>query len=227
MEYLSNLLFAGGPTMQGVIVGLILVISGVFYFWAAKRHFLRPESGASSRDLRKMKLIVQLAGAFYWLHLILILRNPDVSSVRFAASIAIGIAALALFASAIHATRANGLFLAFATRGPERIVDTGAYRITRHPFYVAYTLTFLMGCCFTLHVAAFLSTAVMMVFYRLAALDEEKRLLSSKLAPEYKAYSARMRLFGLWRERSSHGTQNLDHAEDLDRAVSADRLKRE
>lgn len=100
-----------------------------------------------------------------------------------------------VFRSAIKATAAHKLSLAFSTDVPTGLNQSGIYRRVRHPFYLAYALTWLGAVVGTLHLGAVLTLVVMLGFYVTAARREERKFLSSPLADAYREYQGRAGMF--------------------------------
>jgi protein-S-isoprenylcysteine O-methyltransferase Ste14 len=77
---------------------------------------------------------------------------------------------------------------AFAAAPPPKLVVDGAYRVLRHPFYVAYLLAFAAGAAFAGVWWAWAVPTWMLVVYRSAARHEEAVMLASPLGNEYRRY---------------------------------------
>jgi protein-S-isoprenylcysteine O-methyltransferase Ste14 len=100
-----------------------------------------------------------------------------------------------VFRAAVNATARHKLSLAFSGDVPTQLNQSGIYGRVRHPFYLAYTLTWLGAVIGTLHPGSVLALAVMFTFYLTAALHEERKFLASPLAAEYRAYRGRTGMF--------------------------------
>lgn len=100
-----------------------------------------------------------------------------------------------IFRSAIRATAAHKLSLAFSTDVPTGLNQSGIYRRVRHPFYLAYALTWLAVVVGTLHPCALLALALMLGFYLTAAQREEGKFLGSPLAAAYRDYQGQSGMF--------------------------------
>lgn len=120
----------------------------------------------------------------YW-RIYVFLRPPwtYLGLVPIAASIALGLWAFV------------GLLRAKTTVKPFRqasaLVTTGAYRISRHPIYLAYALGLLGACIMMGVVANLLVVAAFVVAAELLYVRPEERVLARKFGDEFKAYSAR------------------------------------
>lgn len=104
-------------------------------------------------------------------------------------------ASQSLFHSASRATEARRLSLAFSTDLPAHLNDAGPYRLVRHPFYLAYIVTWSAVALTSQHPAAFTALFVTTLLYALAALREERKFLRSPMAAAYRAYQRRVGMF--------------------------------
>lgn len=100
-----------------------------------------------------------------------------------------------LFRAALRATRQKPLSLAFSTDLPVFVNQSGPFRRIRHPFYAAYSLTWLAAWIITGHLAAAAILALMSTFYLAAALQEEHKFLRGPLAADYLAYRQHTGMF--------------------------------
>ncbi len=112
-----------------------------------------------------------------------------------AAGFVLLVASQLVFRAAVWATAAHKLSLAFSSDVPTRLNQSGIYRRVRHPFYLAYTLTWLAVVVGTLHPGALLMLIVMLGFYLTAARREEKKFLGSPLAAAYRDYQGQAGMF--------------------------------
>ena len=115
-----------------------------------------------------------------------------------------------VFRAAAKATAQNKLSLAFSSDAPTQLNQTGIYQRVRHPFYLAYTLTWLAVAVATRQAGAFAALAVMLAFYIAAARREEKKFLGSPLATDYRAYQNRAGIF--FPKYSSRQPQPIEQA---------------
>ena len=100
-----------------------------------------------------------------------------------------------VFRAAVNATAQHKLSLAFSSDVPTQLNQTGIYRRVRHPFYLAYTLTWLAAAIATRQVGALVALVVMLTFYITAAGREERKFFGSQLAADYRAYQNRAGMF--------------------------------
>ena len=98
------------------------------------------------------------------------------------------VASLLLFWWAIHANRLQPLAFAGADGQPERLVMHGPYACIRHPFYTSYLLGWLGLILYTPCLFSGGILLLMGVLYRHQAIKEERLILQSPLAAEYRAY---------------------------------------
>jgi len=148
--------------------------------WAMLRHFQpagKPKPG--------MIVTGTIVPAFAALHLAALLMRP---AARPMPAIALYAASTALFWSAIAATRGRRLAACFQRHVPLRLVRTGPYRSIRHPFYTAYTLTWIAGFVATGWWPLALTAIFMASLYRYAACEEERCFLESPIHEEYRRY---------------------------------------
>jgi protein-S-isoprenylcysteine O-methyltransferase Ste14 len=100
-----------------------------------------------------------------------------------------------MFAAAIAASRKAKLRFAFDPAHPHGLVDSGPYRLVRHPFYVSYLLFWAGWAIATWSAVAVGPPLVFLVLYMLAARMEERNFASSPLAAEHNAYKKRVGFF--------------------------------
>ena len=167
-----------------VSVDLGLALNFVFLgagAWASARHFTRSEREPTGATLLTIATVVGTAlNVWHTLH------HPDAAAGLDAdVAIAISLAAFVLFFAAIHATRHQGLSLAFSDRTPGSVINGGIYNVIRHPFYASYILYWLSWLPLTsLDPVACALAALMIGAYTIAA-GKEERLLVARLGPSY------------------------------------------
>ena len=81
---------------------------------------------------------------------------------------------------------------AFATAAPSELVTSGPYRYVRHPFYLAYLLGFCAASALAGEWFAWCVPVWMAGVYLAAARHEERVILSSPLAEQYRHYARRV-----------------------------------
>lgn len=72
---------------------------------------------------------------------------------------------------------------------PQTIVTAGPYRIIRHPFYTGFLLVMISAVLALPHWSALAVLAYTLVALNVTAVREERRLSSSELGREYRAYA--------------------------------------
>jgi len=88
--------------------------------------------------------------------------------------------------------------IAFTPGAPAVLVTTGAYRVARHPFYLAYLL-FWGGVAVVAPFASGLPIFVVMsILYARTAVYEEAGIMRSPLASDYTEYRSRVGMFFIW-----------------------------
>jgi protein-S-isoprenylcysteine O-methyltransferase Ste14 len=104
--------------------------------------------------------------------------------------IAIGLLAgsIALFRSAVVACGGRTLTAIFERDLPRALVQSGPYRLIRHPFYASYMLFWFAGWIASASTAALVSAFVMLAVYAGAIRAEERKFAASSLASEYAIY---------------------------------------
>jgi protein-S-isoprenylcysteine O-methyltransferase Ste14 len=100
-----------------------------------------------------------------------------------------------MFWSAAAAHGRNRPCVAFSTDVPERLVESGPYRLVRHPFYSAYLLAWIAGAAVTATPWLLATAGVMGLVYLTAARAEEAGFLASRVAEQYRSYQRRTGLF--------------------------------
>jgi hypothetical protein len=90
-----------------------------------------------------LRLIKYVGAAMLALSCVVHLTSQDVPTAARLAGAGLFVLALALFWAAIQVHRRRPPYLAFSPFTPEHIVETGPYRLIRHPFYAADALSTL------------------------------------------------------------------------------------
>ncbi len=100
-----------------------------------------------------------------------------------------------LFWSAIQASRAVTLLLAFDPGNPLSFISSGPYRHVRHPFYVSYAIFWGGWAIAVWSVWALLPFLIMLSVYVGAARDEERKFALTGMAADYADYRRRTGFF--------------------------------
>jgi protein-S-isoprenylcysteine O-methyltransferase Ste14 len=141
------------------------------------------------------KVILLCASLFAFIHLWLLWRTP-VHSHKFANVASLSyIAGLIIFLSAKKAIATYRSTLSFAPDLPSWMLNKGIYSRIRHPFLLAFCLTWLGGVLEAHCLRTTVSTAIMLCVYWLAAKRQEHKYESSMLAAEYRSYKSRTGMF--------------------------------
>jgi len=76
-----------------------------------------------------------------------------------------------------------------------RIVTKGPYGLVRHPFYVSYILAWVGSAWLFNHPILWLTAGYLGVFYVLSAQKEERFILASEQAEQYRCYQQKAGMF--------------------------------
>lgn len=99
---------------------------------------------------------------------------------------------LTLFLSAIEAARRTPMTRTFVYEPKcDTVLQTGPYRVIRHPIYLSYSLAWLAAPVATHSVFLGVTAVVMIGCYVASAQEEERLLATGKSAAEYEKYRAR------------------------------------
>lgn len=175
--------------MKAVVL-MVALSCFVSFAWAMKRFFTKPDGKTSG-----MQAIYMLGTVFSLLHLGLIFFLYRFSPWTTLGGLALYAASLALFWWAVQINRSAPLSFAFSRDQPQHLVVAGPYRHVRHPFYTAYTLTWLAGAVVIPAPWLLLSVLVMFYFYWQAARQEEIKFGASEFAEAYRDYQGRTGMF--------------------------------
>jgi len=100
--------------------------------------------------------------------------------------------ALILFWWSIRTTRA--LDFAFSSK-VGAIVTTGPFGLVRHPFYTSYILVWLVASLLFRSAALWITLMYLITFYYLSARREERIILESDQAENYRLYQNKVGMF--------------------------------
>jgi len=112
--------------------------------------------------------------------------HVGLDSLAIAASAASGL----LFVWAVRTVGLQRLTAVFSDDSPAELIVSGPFRFVRNPFYVSYLLVYLQALVASRSWWAALPLVGMGCLYYRAALLEEKKFLSSRLAMKYRRYTA-------------------------------------
>ena len=165
---------------------LLALALGTFVLYAgAIKSFFSRAHGVDAR----MKALQWAGTVSALLHLYSLYAIDQQGMIISAAAAVLYFIALAIFVMAKRAAGPGSLTLAFSGDRPNRLIKDGIYRYVRHPFYLAYIVTWTAGIVAALNPLTVVSTVVMVCFYISAARMEEQKFLLSELAPEYRSYA--------------------------------------
>jgi protein-S-isoprenylcysteine O-methyltransferase Ste14 len=154
------------------------------FTWALRGHFRR--EGPIPLGMRLLSA-ASLAGFCLYLCR---LRQVHPPPGLLLSGLALFALSLCVFWWAVASTRAARLHLAHSDADPQFLTTSGAYRLIRHPFYVAYMI-FWLATALSAGGAQWLVTAVLVTWYVQIARYEERRFGASAMDDAYRAYRER------------------------------------
>lgn len=158
--------------------------AGLWYTFAIPFHFRRPAGSVTPpRLLVLLALGVTVGGAAT----ALTLAEPRPLAVCLAASLLV-LSSSILFWRALRASQRQELFVAFSRSGPNSLLRTGPYAYIRHPLYCSYVLFWLGVAVQASSISVIPLVACLIALYIVAAREEERHILGSRLATEYIMY---------------------------------------
>ncbi|MBS0367466.1 MAG: isoprenylcysteine carboxylmethyltransferase family protein [Proteobacteria bacterium] len=174
--------------MKVLLVSLALISFGIYTH--AIRYLFSRAGGVAPR----MK-VLQLLGTISAIVQIIALAASTPTTPRFAAAMILYGGGLLVFFWARRSLAGRRFALAFSPDDPGTLVTSGIYRYVRHPFYLAYTLTWVAGVAAAPSLWTGITAGCMVAMYVYAARTEESRFKLSGAAEEYEAYRSRAGLF--------------------------------
>lgn len=174
-------------------MNLIAIAAGVLSFTvygvAMRRHF-RIVDRVPAR-MRVTGILFLTVGAAH----VATLALTPLDAPRLLAGLSVYISALAIFTAAARSSGRKQLTVAWTPDAPTALICDGVYAEIRHPFYVAYCLTWFAGALTTWS-AVLLMTAVLMTgVYVTAARFEEAKFVASPFADSYARYRRQTGMF--------------------------------
>lgn len=158
------------------------------FCWGLLRHFRT--SGTTPLGMRLIGALSLLAFAWFARDVVDGPLGP-----AWPAAASLMAVAFALFVTAVRASTAARLTVAFATDQPQVLLEHGPYRLVRHPFYSAYMTFWLASALARPGWAPWLVAAAFCVIYWRAGRHEETKFERSQLAMPYAAYRRRTGMF--------------------------------
>ena len=173
------------PAFAVFALGLVCFAA---FSWGVKGHFRR--TGPVPAGTMLISLLT--VGGFAWFALRLVFSAPGAA---WPLALLLFAAALALFGWTIRATSQTPPTLAFDTDKPSFLLRHGPYRYVRHPFYLSYLLFWTGTAVAASGLAPWLTPAVMLAVYRIAAGREEQKFAGSDFRMAYEAYQRHAGMF--------------------------------
>jgi protein-S-isoprenylcysteine O-methyltransferase Ste14 len=171
---------------------LILLAVGTFgLYWAWMRFgFARPDYVHPKMGMLAIAAVA--SGLLHTFKLLTVQLSEDYAVL----GLVLYMLAVGLFLWSAITIRGADFALAFSASPPRAVLATGPYRWVRHPFYLAYSMTWIAGTIVCRSVVLLATVVVMLWFYIDAARQEEHQFLSGSLREGYLAYKAKVGVFG-------------------------------
>jgi protein-S-isoprenylcysteine O-methyltransferase Ste14 len=158
-------------------------------FAVALQNFFK-QPAALTRGQRLFQDLSILIGLTHGIGLVLL---DSVSDLHAGLGVAMYVAALSLFLSAIEAARRVPMTRAFVYEPRcNNIIKQGPYRVIRHPIYLSYSLAWLAAPMATHNLVLMITAVGMIACYVVSAREEERRMMLGTLKDE----------FGDWQKRT-------------------------
>lgn len=167
----------------------LLLLCFVSYSWAMRRFFTRP--AVVPRVARWVSVLGSVTIVAHGLALLLRPLRFELPSAINALASGLFVGALALFFWALRVNLAAPLSSIGAPDLPTHLVTSGPYRFVRHPFYLAYLLTWIASALSAGTPWLWLPVLAAVPLYVMAARFEERKFAASALAGDYAAYARR------------------------------------
>ncbi len=171
------------------LIAMAVTTFAVYWVWM-RWGFARPEQAPV-----KMRVLEISAFASAFLHLGELAVAP-LSRFTDLCSFALYGLAISLFLWAAITTRGTGIAFAFSKHPAKAQIVSGPYRWVRHPFYLAYAITWVAGTIACRSPLLLGTVVAMLSLYIDAAVREEQQLLAGPLRSEYLVYKANVGIFG-------------------------------
>ena len=153
------------------------------FYWSVLGLF---KKGSNQRSLRYR--FYQLITAGVWISCLYGVWEQDYQQpVQLIAPVG-QVMALGLFFWASRTIKARPFTIVFSDDLPDELVQSGPYKWIRHPFYMAYLLSYVSGLFWSMGVISsfFVFVCVGLIFQ--AIYSEEKKFSKSNLSDSYKNY---------------------------------------
>lgn len=159
----------------------------IIFAVALQNFFTQP--AALSRGQRLFQDVSILIGLTHGIGLVLL---DSVSDLRAGLGVAMYVAALSLFLSAIEAARRVPMTRTFVYEPRcNTIIKQGPYRLIRHPIYLSYSLAWLAAPMATHNLVLTITALGMIACYVVSAQEEERRMLRGTLKDEFADWQKR------------------------------------
>lgn len=172
------------------IVFITAIVCFASFSWALQCFFTKP-----TKKNIGLGLIYIFGTLFIFVHLFSIIflypSNTTIANI----GLAFYLSSLCLFWWSVYTNYSKPLSAAFSSDQPLHLINTGPYRIIRHPFYVSYTLSWLAGAIIVDKFWLYLTVIMMFILYWCAAVNEERKFEKSSLATSYKRYQEKVGMF--------------------------------
>lgn len=181
--------------MNPAIFIILIVVADLacllVFQWARMRYFLRDRGASRGRGGLGAFGTVLAIGQLP----LVALNAQHIEKPTLAAALALFAAAIGLFCYARRSHTGRRPAIASSRQAPEELVTWGAYRLARHPFYLAYIL-FWAGAVVASESAWVLAAAIVMAgLYTRTARQEERQILDTPLGERYRAYQRETGMF--------------------------------
>ena len=164
-----------------IVLGLIAFLS---FGWGMKRYFIQPDT--KSLPMYFVSEVGAFCAVIQILSLVIFHDNMNVVT-AFIGAILYTIS-IFLFWHSIYINRKNKLTLAYMDDEPKFLVQNGAYKFVRHPFYLAYIITWFATPLILLEPLLLITSFIMLFTYIGSAIMEENKFSYSPLSEDYKVY---------------------------------------
>ena len=141
------------------------------------------------------KIILVCTVLFAIVHLWLLWRTPILSHKQANQASLCYIAGLSIFMAAKMASSNYRKTLSFTPDMPFWLLNRGIYSVIRHPFFLAFFMTWLGGVLVVGCKRTSVSAAIMLCLYWIAARRQERQYENSMLSAEYNFYKRRTGMF--------------------------------
>jgi len=165
--------------------------AAVFLSYAAALFSYFPSDGRLSWRLKAISILSALNFLIFIFLVCTRAIDPEIAIL----GIGIQILSAALFSWAIQTTYRRRLTVAYNPDIPDFILQSGPFRLVRHPFYSSYLLFWLSLMVMEPSIISASAAVLLFGFYLNAAKFEEAKFARSAVASAYKGYAAQTGMF--------------------------------